>query len=484
MHNVIPDKATPSFAADARERGNVLVIEDDPAVRDLEELILHEAGFSATGVGSAEEALSLTSRRSFEVILQDLHLPGMTGLDLLEKLREQCPDTPVVVVTGDTDLRTAIECMRRGAYDFLTKPIRTELLIVTVEKAMEHGDTLGRLATLERPIAEPAGLGQLLGRGSRMRRVFQLMRRVAPHDTPVLILGESGTGKELAAREIYRLSRRSSGPLVTISGANIQPTLQESEFFGHERGAFTGADSLKRGLFEEANGGTIFLDEIAECTPSCQASLLRVLQGGEIRRVGSSRTQKVDVRVIAATNADIEMLVRSGRFRDDLYYRLSRVVIAIPPLRERPEEIVMLAEHLLDRACERLGRPVRQYSPRALQMLVSHTWPGNVRELENLSEKVALFSDRTIVRPADLQSIEGLPGIVPAAVPTLDEVEKGHIQRVLDITGRNHKHAAHLLGVPRSTLYRKVRRFGLAEGASVPASAAEAETPGPDRHED
>jgi DNA-binding NtrC family response regulator len=453
--------------AEPKARGTVLIVEDEAAVRAIEASILRGAGFSTQGVGSGEDALFLVSHRPYEAILLDLNLPGMTGLELLEKLQESCRDTPFIVVTGDTDLRTAIECMRRGAHDFLTKPINHDLLAVTVEKACEHAAMVDLLTKLE----EPEGLGNLLGRSAKMKRVFSMIRRAAPHDSPVLVLGESGCGKELAAREIHRLSRRAAGPLVAVSCANIQPSLQESEFFGHEKGAFTGADSARRGLFEAADGGTIFLDEIASCAPSTQAALLRVLQEGEIRRVGSSRPQKVDVRVIAATNADLETLTRSEQFRSDLYYRLSRVVIQMPPLRERPEDVVMLAGHLLDKACERLGRPPRQYSPRALQMLVSYRWPGNVREVENLSEKVALFTDRAIVRPADLLSTGALPGWSPASVASLEEVERAHIQLVLDLSRHNYRQAAHLLGIPRSTLYRKVRRFGLAT-APLPEEAS------------
>jgi DNA-binding NtrC family response regulator len=237
--------------------------------------------------------------------------------------------------------------------------------------------------------------------------------------------------------------------------------VQESEFFGHEKGAFTDAIALRRGLFETASGGTIFLDEISECAPSTQAALLRVLQEGEIRRVGSSQSLKVDVRVIAATNVDLEKAAAAGTFRNDLYYRLSRVVIEMPPLRDRPEDILMLAERLLANVCEKLARPPRRYSPRALEMLLSYPWLGNVRELENLSEKVALFTDRTIVRPSDLQALDGWTWSVPAAVETLEDLEGRHIKYVLTLTDWNHKQAAHLLGIPRSTLYRKVRKHGL-----------------------
>jgi len=455
-------KAGAGAPADRRDRGAVLIIEDDPRVREVEQEILAKARFQVNGVGSAEEALGLVAHRSYEVILLDLDLPGLSGIDLLERFREICHDTPIVILTGDADLRTAVECIRRGAYDFLTKPVDLELLGVTIEKAAEHGEMASRLAAIESATGDPMGLGDLMGRGPRMKRVFNMIRRAAPHDSPVLILGESGSGKELAAREIHRLSSRSGAPLVTVSCANIQATLQESEFFGHEKGAFTGAEAPRRGLFEAADGGTIFLDEIAECAPSTQAALLRVLQEGEISRVGASRPMKVNVRVIAATNADLEQVTGSGQFRSDLYYRLSRVVIEMPPLRDRPEDIVMLAERLLTRACERLGRPPRQYSPRALEILLAHSWPGNVRELENLSEKVALFTDRAMVRPADLESLEGWNWAVPSRVEPLDEMERRHVHEVLNLTRWNFKQAAQLLGIPRSTLYRKVRKFALA----------------------
>ncbi|HZE89515.1 MAG TPA: sigma-54 dependent transcriptional regulator, partial [Verrucomicrobiae bacterium] len=301
-----------------------------------------------------------------------------------------------------------------------------------------------------------------LGRSPSMKKIFMLIRRAAPHDSPVLILGESGCGKELAAREIHRLSSRSRGPLVPVSCANINRDIQESEFFGHERGAFTGADRKRIGLFETAAGGTIFLDEIAECAPATQAALLRVLQEGEIRPAGSSVPIKIDVRVIAATNVDLEKAAAAGTFRSDLYYRLSRLVIGMPPLRERPQDIVMLAERILEKTCERLRRPDRQYSPRALEMLLSYRWPGNVRELENLSEKVALFTPRPIVRPVDLQELDGWDWSKAATVATLDEMERRHIKEVLAMTEGNYKQAAILLGIPRSTLYRKVRRFDLA----------------------
>jgi len=451
-------------SAGTRDRGTVLIVEDDPNIREVEEEILARSSFRSEGVGSAEEALLLVSHRSHEVILLDLTLKSaMSGLELLEKLHDICSDTPIVVVTGDTELRTAVQCIRRGAFDFLTKPLDPELLSVTVEKAAEHGEMASRLANLEQASGEAVGLGKLLGRGPRMKRVFAMIRRAAPHNSPVLILGESGCGKELAAREIHRLSPRAAAPLITVSLANVQASLQESEFFGHEKGAFTGADAARRGMFEEANGGTIFLDEVAECSPSTQAALLRVLQEGEIRRVGSNKPNKIDVRVIAATNANLEKFTASGQFRSDLFYRLGRVVIEMPPLRDRPEDIVMLAETLLARAGERLGRPDRRYSPRALQMLMAHRWPGNVREMENLSEKVALFTDRAIVRPADLQALDGWTWSSPSSVETLEAVERRHIQEVLGLTRQNYKQAANLLGIPRSTLYRKVRRLNLGE---------------------
>jgi len=454
---------------EAPNRGAVLVIEDDLNVREVEQEIIERAKFRAEGVASGEEALLLASKGPYDGILLDLHLPGpMDGLRLLEKLREISSYVPIIVVTGDSDLRTAIECMRKGAYDFLTKPLDPELLSVTVEKAVEHGEMMTRLTTLEQAIVEPTGLGNLIGRGLQMKRVFTLIKRSAPHDSPVLILGESGCGKELAAREIHRLSPRASRPLVTVSCANIQATLQESEFFGHEKGAFTGADVTRRGLFETAAGGTIFLDEISECGPTTQAALLRVLQEGEIRRVGSSQSMKVDVRVIAASNVDLEKAAAAGAFRSDLYYRLSRVVVEMPPLRGRPEDIIVLAETLLSRACEKLERPPRHYSPKAVEMLLAYPWPGNVRELENLSEKVALFTDRTIVRPADLHPLTGSSWSVPPEVETLDEMERRHIKAVLALTDWNYKQAAHLLGIPRSTLYRKVHRFGLSRDGDAP----------------
>ncbi|MBI3448776.1 MAG: sigma-54-dependent Fis family transcriptional regulator [Acidobacteria bacterium] len=466
-----PSPRAPSPPADADpDRGAVLVVEDDAEIRDIEREILVRGGFRAECVGAADEALVLAAHRDYEAVLLDLHLPGaMEGLQLLEALQERGHGAPIVVVTGDSDLRTAIECIRRGAYDFLTKPLDPELLFVTVEKAAEHGAMAVRLAALEHALGEPAGLGALLGRSPAMKKVFMLIRRAAPHDSPVLILGESGCGKEVAAREIHRLSSRSRGPLVPVSCANISRDIQESEFFGHERGAFTGADRKRIGLFETAAGGTIFLDEIAECAPATQAALLRVLQEGEIRPAGSSVPLKVDVRVIAATNVDLEKAAAAGTFRSDLYYRLSRLVVEMPPLRERPEDIVVLAERILAETCERLKRPARQYSPRALEMLLSYPWPGNVRELQNLSEKVALFTPRPIVRPADLQDLDGWDWSQAATVATLDEMERRHIQDVLAKTEGNYKQAAILLAIPRSTLYRKVRRFQLGAAAETPS---------------
>ena len=400
-----------------------------------------------------------------DLILTDIHMSDLDGLALLEVVKARAPETIVILMTAFSSIDSAVEAMRRGAEDYLSKPLQLADAQMSVERALERRALRKRVTQLEGQARERYQFSQIIGKAPAMRRVFQIIERVAPTNTTVLVSGRTGTGKELVARAIHFNSARANKPLVDINCGALPEQLVESELFGHQKGAFTGANEMKKGLFETAHGGTLFLDEVQALKPELQAKLLRALQERTIRRLGGRENIEVDVRVIAATNQDIAEAVKRGEFREDLYYRLNVVGIFLPPLRERREDIPLLIEHFLARH----GAPdrPRHFSNEAMRLLIGYDWPGNVRELQNAVEyalAIGLGLELTIADlPIHISGMESA-GSAPAPVGevrTLDEVERRHILRVLEETQGNHLQAAKILGINRRTLYRKLEKYKL-----------------------
>jgi len=419
--------------------------------------------------GSA--ALERLSQRTFDVVLTDLRMPTMDGLELLRATQRDGPQTQVIVMTAYGTIESAVEAMRLGAADFIAKPFKEDELLLRVGKALEKRRLLGEVSLYAEEFRKRYGLEHVIGRSTAMREVLERVVRVGPTDATVLITGESGTGKELVARALHVTSRRSARPFVPVNCAAITETLLESELFGHARGAFTGATRARRGLFEEADGGTLFIDEISETSPGFQAKLLRALQEGEIRRVGESASVGVDVRIIAATNQDLRKAIAEKRFREDLYYRLAVVPIRIPPLRERREDVPLLAAHFLQRWSARTGSD-RVLTPDAAARLVDHDWPGNVRELENAMEQAAALSTARELRAGDV-FIESLRPARAAAdeagrslAEVVDEAERRAIVASLARCEGDLARVARELGVSSTTLWRKMKRLGVEAEAS------------------
>jgi len=452
----------------------ILVVDDDPETGELLAEILSVENWSVTTAFSAEHALALLERERFDCVIADLNLnEPQTGLDVLRAFKTRSPQTEVIVITGFGTLEASVEALRSGAFDFISKPFQVEDVRETVRRALSPQGPISEDSLQERVLHPPEASG-LIGRTPQMIELYKEIARVAPTPATVLIVGESGTGKELVARAIHAHSPRAHGPFVALNCGALTETLLEAELFGHMRGSFTGAIADKKGLFEEAHGGTLFLDEISETTPALQVKLLRALQEGEIRRVGETRTRRVDVRVIAATNRDLEAEVRAGRFREDLYYRLSVVTLRVPPLRERRDDIPLLAAHFLRRTAEQLGRSLA-FSPAALALLTTYSWPGNVRELENSVEYAAIHARGRLITPEDLP--EKIRAAVPSPrrarasasveaalfhdLPSLDELERRYMLYVLDVVRGNRSRAAEILGIDRRTLYRMAERFGI-----------------------
>jgi DNA-binding NtrC family response regulator len=444
----------------------ILVIDDDRASCELLREIFAGQGWAAESAQTPDEALALAARERFDLVVSDINLEAaQTGLDILRQLRGQCP---VILVTGFGTLDAAVEASREGAWDFVSKPFKVEDVVATARRAFESVRAAG--GDVDAGEREALTLAQedagLVGRSPAMIELYKEIARVAPSRSTVLITGESGTGKELVARSLHKHSPRAAREFVPVNCGALAETLLEAELFGHVRGAFTGAERDRKGLWEEADGGTLFLDEIGETSPAMQVKLLRAMQEGEVRRVGASRSVRVDARVVAATNRDLEREVAAARFREDLFYRLSVVTLRVPPLRERRGDIPLLAERFLRAASSNAGRARLRFSPGALARLTSYDWPGNVRELESAVEYAALHARGAEVAPEDLPAKlqTGDPPRDPLAnlqadLPTLDELERRYLLHVLSAVGGNRSRAAEVLGVDRRTLYRMAERF-------------------------
>ncbi|MGH7166326.1 MAG: sigma-54-dependent transcriptional regulator [Nitrospiraceae bacterium] len=454
----------------------ILVVDDDAVARDLLVEALQKDGYQVEAVACGADAIERGRATRFDLVLTDIRMGAVDGFAVLREFREISPDTSIVLLTGFGSMEGAIEAIKQGAYDYLAKPFKKEEIGLVVRRALEHSRLLRENIRFREELRDRHEPSPLVGSSSPMLEVYKLVARVSAGRSTVLLEGESGTGKELIARAIHANSPRRDRPFVPVNCAALAETLLESEMFGHERGAFTGAVGAKEGLFELAHGGTIFLDEIGDIGPALQVKLLRVIQEQEIRRVGGTASIKVDARIIAATNRDLSALVKDGRFRKDLFYRLNVVRIVLPPLRERREDIPMLAHHFLQILTGGTAQLIRGYVPETMALLQAYAWPGNVRELENVIERAVSLSHGPLILPSDL------PEPVRTAVPsvgedvsvrspgqeermlTLEEVEKRHLIQVLRETGGNKARAAKILGIDRRTLYRMAERFGVALG--------------------
>ncbi len=434
----------------------VLIIEDETIIRDAIQRHLSRHGMGVSTAESLEEALDQGPLANHDLILADIRLPGRSGMEVID----EAGPVPVIIMTSYASIRSAVDAMRRGAVDYIAKPFDNEELRLTVDRALREHALQRQNAALRAQVDADYPVNGIVGRSPAMGRVFERVDRVAPTNTTVLILGESGTGKELVARALHEQSNRRDGPLIAVNCAAIPESLIEAELFGHEKGAFTGADATREGLVESASAGTLFLDEIAELPAAAQARLLRVLQESEIRRVGASHSRQVDIRLVAATHRDLQTLVSRGEFREDLYFRINVMEIRLPPLRERGEDIPELARFLLEKACRRLNRPAMEFSEEALRQIMNHGWPGNVRELENVIERAVILADGGTVTADDL----ALPGrTAPADNNALNLSLEDYFREFV----RAHEgeltetELARRLGISRKALWEKRQRLGI-----------------------
>jgi DNA-binding NtrC family response regulator len=454
------------------ERPILLIVDDDAAEREAMTRVFRGEDYVLLTAGSGAEALEVLDERDVAVVLTDLRMPGMDGQALLEEVRERRPAAQVLVITGYGTVPDAVEAMQAGALDFLQKPLDVGAARVRVRKAVEKYDLRRQNLALREQVENLAGLEAMVGRSPAMQEVYRKIRRVAPTSATVLILGESGTGKELVARAIHNLSPRRDRRFLPFNCAAVTRELVESELFGYNRGAFTGATRDKPGYFEEADGGTLFLDEIGEMTPEAQAKLLRVLEAREIIRVGATRPIPIDVRILASTNRNLSAAIAAGDFREDLYHRLRMFPIELPPLRERVEDIPLLAAHFLKQAVAENSLPAKRLDDSALDAFRLYSWPGNVRELRNLIHYLVLSVDTSAIRRSDLPDMVAPSPPAKRTVPsmpigmTMEEIEREAILRTLEAVGGNKSKAAKRLGIALRTLYRRLEKYGAASGES------------------
>ena len=435
----------------------VLIVDDEPRMAESIAVALQRRGHECTTAVSGAEALERFADEPAHVVVTDLKMPGMDGLELLSRLAERAPGVPVIVLTAHGDVPSAVEAMSRGAFHFLTKPFDNDELRSLVSRALELQGLKRENRALRRELD-----AELVAQSPAMQKVLALIDRAAPSKAAVLLLGESGTGKEVLARRIHRLSDRMTGPFVAVNCKAFSTGVLESELFGHERGAFTGASGARAGCFERADGGTLLLDEIGEVDLDFQAKLLRVLQEGEVLRVGASQPRRVDVRVVAATNKDLRSEVERGRFREDLYFRLAVIPVHVPPLRERPGDVLALAGHFLDRHSRASGRAL-ELSDEAEHALVAHAWPGNVRELENAVERAVVLAQTDVLGPEDLLLEVRIGEAAGSGTlqEALDQAAATRIRAALAASGGRRAEAAAALGIERTTLYRLQKRLGI-----------------------
>ncbi len=455
----------------AESKGLIAVVDDDPEMRSLIEDFLRKQEYTVMTYDSGVsfiDFLKIDSEesRNLELVLSDIQMPQMNGLELTKKVKELNAELPVILVTAFGSIESAITGIRNGAFDYLTKPFKLNELLINVERGLNFYRLHHQNKILRREIQKTFEHGSLIGKSKVMQQVFELIERVSTANANILITGESGTGKEVVARMIHNIGPRAESPFIAVNCTAIPDTLLESELFGHAKGSFTGAYQRKKGLFEEADGGTIFLDEIGDMDLALQAKLLRVIQERKIRPVGDNIVKDIDVRIIAATHKDLKAAIKSGLFREDLYYRLSVIPVVIPALRHRKDDIPILATHFLGKYVAQNGGGPRGFTQAALQSLMNMRWDGNVRELENLIERLVVMTSHPVIQDTDIPTpemanIEDFYGDSTRDLPTLEQLEKRYMQLVLEKTGGKKDKAAHVLGINRRTLYRKEREYGL-----------------------
>ncbi len=445
-------------------KARILVVDDEPDEAALVRDLLVRRGHDARTANGGEAALVAVPRDEIDAVVTDVRMAGLTGIELCERMKSSFPDVPVIVVTGQADLDTAVAALRAGAYDFVTKPLSADTVAAAVARAVEHRALRGELRRLRKVVDASRPIADMVGDSPAIRQVSDLVARIADGDATVLITGESGTGKELVARAVHRLGSRREQPFVALNCGAVPGNLLESELFGHVKGAFTDASRDRAGLFQQAGAGTVFLDEIGEMPLDMQVKLLRVLQERRVRPVGGDGETTFEARVVCATNRDLETEVEEGRFREDLYYRVNVVTIEVPPLRARPGDVLLLAQHFLDRIAARTSKPVTGISTEAARRLLDYDWPGNVRELENSMERAVALSRLTEIVADDLparvrehqSSRLIIEGDDPTELVTLSEMERRYVRRVLAACGGNKTQAAKVLGIDRRSLYRRL----------------------------
>ena len=444
-----------------KKKAKILVVDDEAIVRESLRDWLSDVGHQVLTAENGPQALEIIEREKPSIAIVDLVMPGMDGIELLKRARDISPHIEVIIITAFGSIPTAITAMREGAYDYLEKPFCPERAELLIDKLVEHQRLLDENISLHQKLEERYRFENIIAKSPKMQQVIEVIKVVAKSNATVLITGETGTGKELVARAIHSQSHRQGKPFVAVSCAALPESLLESELFGHEKGAFTGAHAQRKGKFEVANRGSLFLDEIGEMSANIQVHLLRVLEEKEFTRVGGNELIKVDVRVISATNKDIKKAVANGEFREDLYYRLNVVTIELPPLQERKEDIPLLARHFLKKFAVENQKEITDFSPGAIDFLLKYEWPGNVRELENAIERAVILAKDSYIDVADLPQENLL--LIPSAPPgrSLGEIEKNHILNILNETGGNYSETARILGISRMTLYNKIRAHGL-----------------------
>jgi DNA-binding NtrC family response regulator len=462
---------------------NILIIDDEEVLQDILTVLIRKEGHTPITAGTGEEGLAVLEREEIDLILLDLMLPGMHGMEVLRQVRQRNTEVVVVVITAFSSIESAIEAMREGAFHYIPKPFKNEEVLLTIRKGLEQRRLTSENRSLREQLRQRFAFDNILGKSKPMQQVYELIQLAAPAKSNILILGESGTGKELVAKAIHHHSRRADGPFVTVNSGSMPADLLESNLFGHIRGAFTGAVASKRGLFEVADGGSVFFDEIGNIPIDTQAKLLRVIQEREFMRLGGLDTIKVDVRIIAATNADLDHAVQQGHFREDLFYRLAVISVTLPPLRRRSEDIPLLAQHFLAHYARENEKALREIAPRAMELLIDYPWPGNVRELENAIERAVVLSTGEVLTEQLLptsvrqrgESAANGGGLLPPMLPTngisfkdaVSQYERQIIIRALQSCGGVQKRADELLQVKPTTLHEMMKRLNISSESLV-----------------
>jgi len=450
------------------EKATVLVVDDDAGHLSVVQTVIKSWGYLVEGTDDGTKAVERAKDKPFDLIVMDVRMAEMSGIEALKQIKKYNPAIPILIMTAFSSVESAVDALKAGAYDYLTKPLDFDVLKLTIERALDHTNLRAENLGLKEKLRSSYDLANIIGKSQPMKELIDMVAMVAPSEATALITGESGTGKELIAKSIHYNSNRKEGPLVVVNCAALTETLLESELFGHEKGAFTGADRRREGRFMQANKGTIFLDEIGEMSSVMQAKLLRVIQDREIQRVGSDVTMNVDVRILAATNRELQEDVEAGKFREDLYYRLNVVTLRVPPLRERLQDIPLLAQHFLAKYANKNKKRVKGFTPLAMDMFIKYDWPGNVRELENAVERAVILGagDYISEKELPLSITKAYPHADEAGTPakqpqSLEEIEREAVLAALEAAGGNKSETARILGITRKTLHSKLQKYGV-----------------------